>query len=171
MRNTGITRRIDELGRIVIPKELRKSMHLKSGELLEIFLSDKDTLSLRKYSQLSNSEEFINVFIKMLGKKINCNIYVTDLDKVIFSTKEEFINKKISLALEEQIKNNSILNGLKKVTLFDDYVIEDNFKINQILPNGDLFGAIIFEFFENKESNNDICNFYSDFLKEYLESY
>ena len=107
----------------------------------------------------------------MLGKKINCNIYVTDLDKVIFSTKEEFINKKISLALEEQIKNNSILNGLKKVTLFDDYVIEDNFKINQILPNGDLFGAIIVEFFENKESNNDICNFYSDFLKEYLESY
>ena len=64
MRNTGITRRIDELGRIVIPKELRKSMHLKSGELLEIFLSDKDTLSLRKYSQLSNSEEFINVLDK-----------------------------------------------------------------------------------------------------------
>ncbi len=49
MKTTGITRRIDELGRIVIPKELRKNMHIKTGELLEIFLSDTETISLRKH--------------------------------------------------------------------------------------------------------------------------
>lgn len=47
MKTTGITRRIDELGRIVIPKEIRKNMHLKTGELLEIFLSDSETITLK----------------------------------------------------------------------------------------------------------------------------
>ena len=48
MKTTGITRRIDELGRIVIPKEIRKNMHLKPGELLEIFLNDSETITLKK---------------------------------------------------------------------------------------------------------------------------
>ena len=59
MKTTGITRRIDELGRIVIPKEIRKNMHLKPGELLEIFLNDSETITLKKHSIISKKEEFI----------------------------------------------------------------------------------------------------------------
>ena len=56
MKTTGITRRIDELGRIVIPKEIRKNMHLKPGELLEIFLNDSETITLKKHSIISKKE-------------------------------------------------------------------------------------------------------------------
>ena len=79
MKTTGITRRIDELGRVVIPKELRKNMHIKSGELLEIFLSDKETISLKKHTIIDKNEEFINLFVKTLSDKLNSNIFVTNL--------------------------------------------------------------------------------------------
>lgn len=68
MKTTGITRRIDELGRIVIPKEIRKNMHLKTGELLEIFLND-DTIMLKKFSLINKKEEFLDYYINLLAKK------------------------------------------------------------------------------------------------------
>ena len=54
MRTTGIVRRIDELGRVVIPKEIRKTMHIKEGEELEVFVEGEDKLVLKKYSVLES---------------------------------------------------------------------------------------------------------------------
>ena len=69
MKTTGITRRIDELGRIVIPKEIRKNMHIKSGELLEIFLNDSDTILLKKHNVINKNNEFIDNFINNFAQK------------------------------------------------------------------------------------------------------
>ena len=59
MKTTGITRRIDDLGRIVIPKEIRKNLHLKTGELLEIFIDDLDSIILKKHSVINRKDDFI----------------------------------------------------------------------------------------------------------------
>ena len=67
MKTTGITRRIDELGRIVIPKEIRKNMHLKPGELLEIFLNDSETITLKKHSIISKKEELSSPFLTAIS--------------------------------------------------------------------------------------------------------
>ena len=58
MKTTGIVRRIDELGRVVIPKELRRTMRIKEGEEMEVFVAPDDTLVLKKYSPLKAMEDF-----------------------------------------------------------------------------------------------------------------
>ena len=62
MKSTGVVRRIDELGRIVIPKEIRKTLKIKDGELLEIFL-DGGNIILKKYSHFDNLKDFYDKFI------------------------------------------------------------------------------------------------------------
>ena len=60
MRDTGIVRRIDELGRVVIPKEIRKTLRIKESDPLEIF-TDKDSLVIKKYSPISSIGEFAKI--------------------------------------------------------------------------------------------------------------
>ena len=170
MKTTGITRRIDELGRIVIPKEIRKNMHLKTGELLEIYLSDSETILLKKYSRLNTDQEFIYYFVKTIGKKINCDVYITNLDKVVFSTNEELQEKNISVWLEEQLKVNYNLKNMDKINLLNNYVVEGNIKVYPISPNGDIEGIIIFSSkleFSNKDEF--LIDFFVSFIKSYFE--
>lgn len=172
MKTTGITRRIDELGRIVIPKEIRKNLHIKSGELLEIYLSDSDTISLKKHSILNNDQEFIKYYIKALSKKTNSDIFVTSLDKIVFSTIPDFVDKYISSQFEEQIKNGSIFKNVSKLVLFKDFEIDDNFMIFPISPNGDIVGVMIYAFKKKNDENYDeLIKFSTYFLESYLESY
>mgnify|MGYP002520269703 FL=1 len=62
MKETGMLRRIDELGRIVVPKEVRRTMRIKEGESLEIFIEDTDKIVLKKYSPVENANDFVNEF-------------------------------------------------------------------------------------------------------------
>ena len=65
MKETGIVRRIDELGRVVIPKELRKVLKLKEGELLEIFTNDKSELVFKKYNEVGATQDQLDVISKI----------------------------------------------------------------------------------------------------------
>ena len=73
MKLAGIVRRIDELGRIVIPKEIRKTLHIKNGENLEIFI-DGETIVLKKYSELGNLKELSDTITETLYQTIKANI-------------------------------------------------------------------------------------------------
>ena len=66
MKSIGITRRMDELGRVVIPKEIRKNMHIKPGELLEISLNSLNEIMLKKYSFINKDHGLINDLIKSI---------------------------------------------------------------------------------------------------------
>ncbi len=169
MKTTGITRRIDELGRVVIPKEIRKNMHLKTGELLEIYLHDSDTIVLKKHSVINREQEFINNFIKSLSKKINCEIYVTNLNEVVFSSKENLIGEKISHTLENMIGNTINISNEKTLNLTNNITLTDDFKVYPILPNGDFSGLVIFE--KSVDTiNSELINFSISFLENYLEN-
>ena len=82
MKTTGVIRRIDELGRIVIPKEIRKNLRIKNGDSLEIFL-ESDNIILKKYSQLETIENVSVDYVEAFNSIIKHNIIVTDRDKVI----------------------------------------------------------------------------------------
>ena len=88
MKETGILRRIDELGRIVVPKEIRKKLKIREGDNLDIFVSE-DNVILRKYSPLNDLETILTVLLEGYKKICNTNLVVTDLTKVIASTKNE----------------------------------------------------------------------------------
>ena len=83
MKETGVSRRIDELGRIVIPKEIRKNLKIREGDQMEFYV-EKEYVVLRKKSSLQGLDEDIEHLLEVLYKKINKVILLTDLDKVIY---------------------------------------------------------------------------------------
>lgn len=171
MKTTGITRRIDELGRIVIPKELRKNLHIKNGEMLEIFLNNQDEIILKKYSRVKNDYPFIQLFLKNISKKIDCDIFFTDLSNILISTDDKLNGELLSNNFEDVISSRNIsFSNIKVLDITDNYKIYKPFDVYLVSTNGDLFGFIIYKY--KKELTNDqrdFIKFSSEFLENYLE--
>ncbi len=150
MQDTGIIRRIDELGRVVIPKELRKKLRIKEGDPLEIY-TDESQMVLRKYSPMSE----ITVMAKSVADGLNSilekGVIVTDNDEVVAvsSVKDVNLSDEITLGLEKAIKERKsvivarpdggnvipiVKNGQSQV---------ENQVIVPITANGDCYGAIV----------------------------
>ena len=83
MNGTGIVRKVDELGRVVIPKELRRKMHIRVGDEMEIFVNDKGEVLLKKHSSLGDLEYFAQTYAESLAEVSEKIICITDRDKVI----------------------------------------------------------------------------------------
>ena len=108
MKTTGVVRRIDDLGRIVIPKEIRKTLRIRDGESLEFFV-DKETITLRKFSTSADLSDVSQALLDTICTTINKSIFVTDRDKIVAGSgkfKKEFFNYNISTQLEEYLFNN-----------------------------------------------------------------
>ena len=83
MKATGIVRRIDDLGRVVIPKEIRRTMRIREGDPLEIYTSKDGEVIFKKYSLLGGVEEFAAQLCETLSKSTGATVAVTDRDSVI----------------------------------------------------------------------------------------
>ena len=104
MKATGIVRRIDELGRIAIPKEIRRSFKIREGDQLEIFTDRTGEIILKKYSPMGELGTIVQQYIKSLTELTNATILVTDRDQVsaaVGSQKAEYEGKTISTQLEQ----------------------------------------------------------------------
>ena len=98
MKATGIVRRIDELGRVVIPKEIRRTLRIKDGDPLEIF-TDRDELMLKKYSPIATLEKFSEGTTRSLSDLSGCLAVICDTDEILFASGEgrkEFAKKHVS---------------------------------------------------------------------------
>lgn len=78
MKETGIVRRVDELGRIVIPKEIRKTLMMREGDQMEIYMGKEGEILLKKYSPLGQLGQFAASCAKVLGKQLSAIVYITD---------------------------------------------------------------------------------------------
>ena len=150
MRATGIIRRIDELGRIVIPKEIRRTFRIKVGTPLEIFCGDEGELILKKYSMIMEIKHFASEVCQALHNTLNLPIIITDKDEIICSYGQKNIGKgKISAELDKVLENRNIYIKNK---LDNDIMInffgEDKSEyfaqiVVPIIANGDIVGSII----------------------------
>lgn len=103
MKATGIVRRIDELGRVVIPKEIRSTLRLKSGDPLEIF-TERDELMLKKYSPIASLEKFSEGTAKSLNDLSGHLAVICDTDEVLYAAgtgKRELFGKSLSAAMDK----------------------------------------------------------------------
>ena len=147
MKTTGVIRRIDELGRIVIPKEIRKNLRIKNGESLEIFV-ENDDIVLKKYSPIENLETVANKYVDIFNQVIKHNIIVTDRDKVIAiagSLKKNYLGKEISEFTERSIdRRDSFVERQKKNFEFVQGNVEYGYySFSSIVNYGDALGAVI----------------------------
>lgn len=171
MKATGVVRRIDDLGRIVIPKELRRTLKIKDGEFLEIFV-ESDSIILKKYSSFSDIKNVCERIVSSVSLD-DKTLVIIDNDKVISSTNSLLIDKKISDYCNDVLDNREIKieNNNETIELFELEVYRQNFIICPIISNSDLVGGVIV-FSKEKEINDfdkSICKFLVKFLAKNIE--
>lgn len=144
---TGIVRRIDELGRIVIPKEIRKNLRIKNGDNLEI-LVDGESITLRKYSQIENLTDMANVYAESFYQVLKYNVIVTDTDKVVAiagNLKKKYLNLGISDRLTSMIERRDSFVERKKSSIEISPGLTEfgYYAVATIINNGDSIGSVI----------------------------
>lgn len=145
--STGIVRRIDELGRIVIPKEIRKSLRIKNGDNLEI-LVDGENITLKKYSQIENATDMATIYAESFYQVLKYNVIVTDTDKVVAAAgnlRKKYLNMGISDSLTTMIERRDSFVERKKSSIeivpgLSEY---GYYTIATIINNGDSIGSVI----------------------------
>ncbi|MGN1208209.1 MAG: stage V sporulation T C-terminal domain-containing protein [Christensenellales bacterium] len=163
MKATGIVRRIDELGRIVIPKEIRRTHKIREGTPLEIFSGENGELVLKKYSPILELEDIASDSVKSVFDVLELDTFVCDKDSIISVEgsnlfKRNYLHKFITLDLERAIENRKpiILNssdGANLISLFkDEHSTYSSLALVPILSQGDTYGAI------GIVSNNQLTN-------------
>ena len=100
MKATGIVRRIDDLGRVVIPKEIRRTQRIREGDPLEIFISADGEVSFKKYSPIGGLSTMAAQCADVLSKNIGMTVLICDREQIIAtagSGKKDLLDKRISL--------------------------------------------------------------------------
>ena len=111
MKATGIVRRIDDLGRVVIPKEIRRTMRIREGDPLEIYTDREGEVIFKKYSPIGELQSFATEYADTLQKTMGMPVFICDRDAVIAvsgASKREYMDRKISKGIEEIIESRSL---------------------------------------------------------------
>lgn len=145
--STGIVRRIDELGRIVIPKEIRKSLRIKNGDNLEIIV-EGENITLRKYSQIENATDMAGAYADAFHQVLKYNIIVTDTDKVVAlagNLKKKYLNLGISPVVERMIERREcyVERKKKEIEISPELKEFGYYAVAPIINNGDSIGCVI----------------------------
>ena len=153
MKATGVVRRIDDLGRIVIPKEIRRTLRIKEGDPLEIFTDKEGEIILKKYSPIGELSEFATGYAETLSKTTGHIACITDKDTVIAvsgGSKKEFLEHSVSPELEKVMENKEIYTSKANneialpITQNDTKDRRYNSQvIYPIIADGDVIGSVI----------------------------
>lgn len=150
MKATGIVRRIDDLGRVVIPKEIRKTLRIREGDPLEIFTAKDGEVILKKYSPIGELNEFSQEYAETLAEVLGYGVLITDLDSIIAVSKlpkKDYKEKSISDELEAIISERTVKYSKDKniLPLFKEDQKEYTSQV--IMPiisaSGDCIGSIV----------------------------
>ena len=159
MKSTGVIRRIDELGRIVIPKEIRKNLGIREGDNLEILI-ENDKLTLQKFSKITNYQEDIENIIYNIARSFNIKINFYDREKLIYAADNYFKNINVQKII------NDIINNRKEET-----IELENHKLfcKPIIILSDVTGILVFEVNNNMNEINKIANFLTNVITNKID--
>ena len=128
MKATGIVRRIDDLGRVVIPKEIRRTLRLREGTPLEIFTDREGEIILKKYSPMVELAAFAGQYAEAMSQATGLIVCITDRDQVIAvsgGARKELLQKAISPSLERVIGERQVVQSGKDEKSFVQLVDEE----------------------------------------------
>ena len=150
MKATGIVRRIDDLGRVVIPKEIRRTMRIREGDPLEIYTSRDGEVIFKKYSLLGGIEDFAGELCETMSRSTGAVCAVTDRDTVIAVAgggKRELMGKRITADLEQIMETRRIYQFAGEGQPIPVCDGSDKLTVAvaaPILAEGDLLGLVLF---------------------------
>ncbi|MGE5417567.1 MAG: stage V sporulation protein T [Acidobacteriota bacterium] len=156
MKATGIVRRIDDLGRVVIPKEIRRTLRIREGDPLEIFVDREGEVILKKYSPIGELGDFAKEYADSLHEAIGHIACIADRDNIIAvsgAPKKEFLGKAIGPGVEKTLEDRKIatINDLKDHAYCKGCPVNESDNkckivsevIAPIISQGDPIGAVI----------------------------
>lgn len=174
MKATGIVRRIDDLGRVVIPKEIRKTLKVKEGMPLEIYTDKEGGIILRKFLPFSEMSSLSSEFAQCIAQQTGNIVFITDREKVVAVSGymgENIIGEPISHMLESILDDRDEKLPLSERNRFIPVIdgIEEQEQICQtIWSNGQIIGAIIIQAKDKKqkpgESEKKVAMVAAEFL-------
>ncbi len=161
MKATGIVRRIDDLGRVVIPKEIRRTMRIREGDPLEIYTSNDGEVIFKKYSAIGEMSENANQVADIMHKLAGCPVVVFDRDHVVASsgvTKKEFSERRVSPELEELMESRRqfFAEDAERKFYAVEGVEQSALACMPILSAGDVTGAVTFLSNGNKQTVSEL---------------
>ena len=171
MKTTGMVRRVDSLGRIVIPKEIRKVLKIKENEQVEINVQGEEII-LNRYSELDESDYALKNLIDIIEDVYQVNILLTNLNNFkIVSKKYNYLsNKELSSYLSSILEDRREVQEQTKVNLSlssSEKDVESTYLIKTMIINGDIVGLMIFL----SESYQNIDPKLVELINRYLEKY
>ena len=179
MKATGIVRKIDDLGRVVIPKEIRRTMKIHEGDPLEIYTDKNGEVIFKKYSMMEELSSIANKYADILFKISGFPTVIIDKDNVIAvsgTSKKDLLDRKISLQLEKIINENpsSHVHSQKEPIVVVDGDVKYSIKIMYpVISAGDCVGAVILLSDEKKsqigETEEKLVNITAKFLGAQIE--
>lgn len=181
MKATGIVRRIDDLGRVVIPKEIRKTLRIRESDPLEIFTDREGEIILKKYSPIGELGNFAKEYAESLAQTTGHSICITDKDQVIAAAggmKRESIGRPISSTLESLIsERESVLNhkaDSEYMVILDPSEEKRAQVISPILCEGDAIGSVVLmgknESVQMGEKEQIVAKCAANFMGKQMES-
>ncbi len=180
MKATGIVRRIDDLGRVVIPKEIRKTMRIREGDPLEIFTDKDGGVVFRKYSMLDGLTDFAGQMCETLNRTTNRAVVITDRDSCIAVSglpKKEMMDRNISTELEQLMEGRQVYQYKMGEDTLPLCAGERHYLVDTaapILSQGDVLGCVLFVGEEDKLKGGEVeyklAQSVAGFLGRHLES-
>lgn len=153
MKATGIVRRIDDLGRVVIPKEIRRTLRIREGDPLEIFTDREGGVILKKYSPIGELGDFAKEYAEALNTSVGDIVTICDKDSIIAvsgGVKKEYFEKRVSNELEKIMNDRKLYNMNENnniaIPLYDDENVDEKYSAEVIAPiiaEGDAIGAVV----------------------------
>ena len=153
MKATGVVRRIDDLGRVVIPKEIRRTLRIKEGDPLEIFTDKDGEIILKKYSPIGELSEFAIQYAETLAKTTGHIACITDKDTVIAvagGAKKEYLEQNLSDEIEKVMENKEVYTSKENNDLALPITGNDTKErrynsqiVYPIVSQGDIIGSVI----------------------------
>ena len=148
MKATGIVRRIDDLGRIVIPKEIRRTLRIKDGDPLEIYTDTDGEVIFKKYSPVGELSDFVSTYAEVISKVGNFPVLISDRDHIVAAagiSKREFLERRITQSAEEFIENRKSYHFSEKQYPLQpvEGMESQALLIYPIISAGDVIGSVI----------------------------
>lgn len=148
MKATGIVRRIDDLGRVVIPKEIRRTMRIREGDPLEIFTNKDGEVVFKKYSPMGELSTFAAQYADVMSRACGAPVLITDRDRVVAAAgvpRREFLEQRLSPMLEQAMEDRrSFVATVTETVRF--LPVQDSERAAAvcfpILSAGDVIGAV-----------------------------
>ncbi|MEK4227905.1 stage V sporulation protein T [Solibacillus sp. FSL H8-0538] len=148
MKATGIVRRIDDLGRVVIPKEIRRTLRIREGDPLEIYTDREGEVILKKYSPISDLGEFAQEYVQALYETLGTPAFISDRDEIIAVagvSKKDYVSKRLTAFAEEFMKVRTVTTEKMETSIelvAGQFEQVKSYCVAPIVSNGDPIGAV-----------------------------